>query len=225
MRLLKIVIFHLTLGFLNTYPPIFFFNTIRNLNVISGAQRYIRTPEAFSQHGKLPLGETFLWVFHKKRHEHILKILHFLSLRYSADFGRSRLVTSCKKWLVIDYSPSIHTYFNCLNGRDQIFADYSKAASRCCKSDLKGSFSAQRCFQWSIKGWWKRFTWTAVHESCCLYTRPIPRKGLFWKKRSVNFVLVILRGNSHLCWKHHRKLSYRMEPLLHYNTTDPQKNS
>ena len=28
----------------------------------------------------------------EKRHEHILKILYFLSLRYSADFGRSRLV-------------------------------------------------------------------------------------------------------------------------------------
>ena len=39
--------------------------------------------------------EGFLWVnlfFIKKRHEHILKILNFLSLRYSADFGRSRLV-------------------------------------------------------------------------------------------------------------------------------------
>ena len=46
-----------------------------------------------------PSTEGFLWVklfcdfFIKKRHGHILKILHFLSLRYSADFGRSRLVS------------------------------------------------------------------------------------------------------------------------------------
>ena len=85
--------FHLTLGFLNTYPPIFFFNTTRNLNVNLNGQsaisefltlfpkyipfhwgggggsktsaricpsRYIRTSEAFSQHGRVPLGETFL---------------------------------------------------------------------------------------------------------------------------------------------------------------------
>ena len=47
---------------------------------------------------RFPSTEGFLWVKHlceffiKKRHEHILRILHFLSLRYSADFGRSRLV-------------------------------------------------------------------------------------------------------------------------------------
>ena len=45
-----------------------------------------------------PSTEGFLWLklfcefFIKKRHEHILKILHFLSLRYSTNFGRSRLV-------------------------------------------------------------------------------------------------------------------------------------
>ena len=49
MRLFKIVIFHLTLGFLNTYPPIFFFNTIRNLNVISGVKRYIRIFDVISE--------------------------------------------------------------------------------------------------------------------------------------------------------------------------------
>ena len=49
MRLFKIVIFHLTLGFLNTYPPIFFFNSIRNLNVISGVKRYIRIFDVISE--------------------------------------------------------------------------------------------------------------------------------------------------------------------------------
>ena len=49
--------------------------------------------EAFSQHGRLPLAKTILWVFHfKKRHKHILRTRQFLGLRYSADFGRSRLV-------------------------------------------------------------------------------------------------------------------------------------
>ena len=42
-------IFHLTLGFLNTHPPIFFFNTIRNLNVISGVKRYIRIFDVISE--------------------------------------------------------------------------------------------------------------------------------------------------------------------------------
>ena len=47
---------------------------------------------------RFPSTEGFLWVklfcefFIKKRHEHNLKNLHFLSFRYSADFGRSRLV-------------------------------------------------------------------------------------------------------------------------------------
>ena len=47
---------------------------------------------------RFPSTEGFLWVKFfsafsiKKRHEHILKIVYFLSLRYSADFGRSRLV-------------------------------------------------------------------------------------------------------------------------------------
>ena len=96
-----------------------FLNTIRNLNVISGVKRYIRifdvisevysvllrrrlafVPAAISELLKrFPSTEGFLWVnlfcefFMKKRHEHILKILHFLSLRYSTDFGRSRLVS------------------------------------------------------------------------------------------------------------------------------------
>ena len=48
MRLFKIVIFHLTFGFLKTYPPIFFFNTIRNLNVISGVKRYIQIFDVIS---------------------------------------------------------------------------------------------------------------------------------------------------------------------------------
>ena len=39
--------------------------------------RYIRTSEAFSQHGRLPLGEIFCEFSIKKRHEHILKMLHF----------------------------------------------------------------------------------------------------------------------------------------------------
>ena len=123
MRLFKIVILHLTLGFLNTSLPIFFFNTIRNLNVISGVKRYIRifdvipkysfteeeaevrkqvlafVPAAISELlERFPSTKGFLWVelfcevSIKKRHEHILKILHFLSFRYIADFGRSRLV-------------------------------------------------------------------------------------------------------------------------------------
>ena len=37
------------IGFLNTYPPIFFFNTIRNLNVISGVKRYIRIFDVISE--------------------------------------------------------------------------------------------------------------------------------------------------------------------------------
>ena len=103
-----------------------FFNTIRNVNVISGVKRYIRifdvisevysvslrrkrrfenkqvlafVPAAISELLKrFPSTEGFLWVKRfcefliNERHEHILKILHFLSLRYSADFGRSRLV-------------------------------------------------------------------------------------------------------------------------------------
>ena len=125
MRLFKMVIFHLTLGFLNTYPPIIFFNTIRYLNVISGVKRYIRIFDVVSEvysvslrrrrrlenkwwHLSQPLYPNFWSVFParkasfgwnffvsfslKKRHEHILKILHFLSLRISADFDRSRLV-------------------------------------------------------------------------------------------------------------------------------------
>ena len=49
MRLFKIVIFYRKLGFLNTYPPIFFFNTIRNLNVISGVKRYNRIFDVISE--------------------------------------------------------------------------------------------------------------------------------------------------------------------------------
>ena len=49
MRLFKIVIIHRTLGFLNTYPPLFFKNTIRNLNVISGVKRYIRIFDVISE--------------------------------------------------------------------------------------------------------------------------------------------------------------------------------
>ena len=47
---------------------------------------------------RFPSREGFLWVeifcefSIKKRRKHILKILHFLSLRCSADFGPSRLV-------------------------------------------------------------------------------------------------------------------------------------
>ena len=120
MRLFKIVIFRLILGFLNTYPPIYFFNTIRNSDVIYGVMCYIRIFDVISEVFSVSLRrrprfenkcshlsqllyhstEGLLWVnlfcefFIKKRHEHILKILHFLSLRYSGDFGRSRLVLS-----------------------------------------------------------------------------------------------------------------------------------
>ena len=54
--------------------------------------RYIRTSEASSEHVRLPLSETFCELFIKERHEHNMKTLRFLSLSYSADFGRSRLV-------------------------------------------------------------------------------------------------------------------------------------
>ena len=108
-----------------------FFNTIRNLNVISGVKRYIRIFDVISEvysvslrrrrrfenkcsHLSQPLYPNFWSVFParkasfgwnffvsfslKKRHEHILKILHFLSLRYSANFGRSRLVLYTAKF-------------------------------------------------------------------------------------------------------------------------------
>ena len=62
-------------------------------------QKLAFVPAAISKLLKrFPSTEGFLWVklflsfSYKKRHEHILKILHFLSLRYSSDFGRSRLV-------------------------------------------------------------------------------------------------------------------------------------
>ena len=44
-----------------------------------------------------------LWVFHKRRPEHILKTSNFLSLRYGADFRRSRLVyLSWRKQHLVD---------------------------------------------------------------------------------------------------------------------------
>ena len=61
---------------------------------------------------RFPSTEGFLWLKRlceflvKKRHEHNLKTLHFLSLRYSANFGRSRLVCN-------------HSYFlSCCEGSD-----------------------------------------------------------------------------------------------------------
>ena len=52
MRLLKIVLFRLKLGFFRIYLPIFFSRTIRNLDVISWGKRYIRIfdviPELYS---------------------------------------------------------------------------------------------------------------------------------------------------------------------------------
>ena len=130
MRLFKIVIFHRTLGFLNTYPPIFFKyypkfeRNIRSKALYPNFLRYFRSlflfteeeeaevrkqvlafvPAAISELLKrFPSTEGFLWVnlfcefFIKKRHEHILKMLHFLSLRYSADFHQ---ITSlfCLSW-------------------------------------------------------------------------------------------------------------------------------
>ena len=53
---------------------------------------------------RFPSTEGFLWV-KQKRHEHILKILHFLSLRYSADFGRSRLVLYTAKFAYANFLP------------------------------------------------------------------------------------------------------------------------
>ena len=79
---------------------------------------------------RFPSTEGFLWVklfcefFIKKRLEHFLKILHFLSLRYNADFGRSRVVF-CLDWSLLLHI-TIHIpaskfpdLATCINNRSQ----------------------------------------------------------------------------------------------------------
>ena len=118
MRLFKILIFCLKLGFLSIYLPIFFSITIWNLDVISWVKRYIRIFDVISEsYSILPRRRLR---FEKRSHlgQHaisevwdvttrnkldfqktqrvppftISKSLSFLSLRYGADFRRSRLV-------------------------------------------------------------------------------------------------------------------------------------
>ena len=120
MRLLKIVIFCLKLGFLSMYLPMFFSKTIRNLDVLSWVKRYIWIFDVICElYSVLPrrrrsnkkrshLGQhaiSAVWDvtprnkldFQKTQgipHFTISKSLSFLGLRYGADFRRSRLVTS-----------------------------------------------------------------------------------------------------------------------------------
>ena len=117
MRLFKIVIFCLKLGFLSIYLPIIFPKTIRNLDVISWVKRYIRIFDViFELYFVLPrrrrrlkkrshLGQhaiSEVWDvtprnkldFQKTQWVPLFTIsksLSFLNLRYGADFRRSRL--------------------------------------------------------------------------------------------------------------------------------------
>ena len=119
VRLFKIVIFRLKLGFLSIYLPIIFSKTIRNLDVISWVKRYIRIFDViFELYFVLPRRRRWLkkrsqlgqhgisdvWDvtprnkldFQKTQRVPLLQFqkVSFLSLRYGADFRRSRLVFS-----------------------------------------------------------------------------------------------------------------------------------
>ena len=118
MRLFKIVIFRLKLGFLSIYLPIFFFQNYPKLerNILSEALypnfwRYIRIIFRFTKkeaevRKALPFGPA-RYIRSLRRYTPqqigfsknpkvppftISNSLSFLSLRYGADFGRSRLV-------------------------------------------------------------------------------------------------------------------------------------
>ena len=135
MRLFKIVIFRLKLGFLSTYLPIFFSKTIQNLDVISWVKRYIRIFDVISElYSVLPrrrrrfekrshLGQhaiSEVWDvtprnkldFQKTQRVPPFTIsisLSFLSLRYGADFRRSRLVISYI-WILSVHIRLVMTY-------------------------------------------------------------------------------------------------------------------
>ena len=77
------------------YPQIFFENTFRNFDVISGVKRHIKISEVLSELYCVLLRRRQRLEkrnFSRKRPTHILKT-RFLSLRYGAVFRRSRLVS------------------------------------------------------------------------------------------------------------------------------------
>ena len=126
MKLFKIVIFRLKLDFLSIYLPIFFSKTIRNLDVISWVKRCIRIFDVISElYSVLRRRRRFEKRSHLGQHAisevwdvtprnkfdfqktqrvppfTISKSLSFLSLRYGADFRRSRLVNSLQQLITV----------------------------------------------------------------------------------------------------------------------------
>ena len=89
----KILIFRLKIGFLNIYTQIIFFTTIRYFDVTAAVKRYIRIFDVISK--LYCVSQRRRWMF---ENEFFMKTSYgyfknfFLSLRYSADLGRSRLV-------------------------------------------------------------------------------------------------------------------------------------